>query len=98
MIDRKSFFDQSAQNNLRTYYIIRKIATVQRDDCTTVCLLDYNYFKDYYKMIAIDLRKQQALDDDPIVIKQISFIGNLKRDGNENTAIFLLLKKQKKPF
>ena len=36
-----------------------------------VCLLDYNYFKKYYKVIAIDLSKQQALDADPKAIQQI---------------------------
>ena len=41
----------------------------QRDDYTTGCLLDYNYFKKYYKMIAIDLSKQQELDSDPEAIK-----------------------------
>ena len=34
-------------------------------DYTTGCLLDYNYLKNYYKMIAIDLRKQQVLDGNP---------------------------------
>ena len=46
-----------------TYDNIRTIATGQRDDCTTDCLLDY--IKNYCKMIAIDLSKQQALDADP---------------------------------
>ena len=44
---------------------------------TTRCLLDYSYFKKYYKLIAIDLRKQEKLDADPKVIQQISFTGNL---------------------
>ena len=44
------------------YENIRKIAIDQGDDYTTGCLLDYIYFKKYYKMIAIDLGKQQALD------------------------------------
>ena len=35
------------------------------DDYTTGCLLDYIYLKNYYKMIAVDLIKQQALDPDP---------------------------------
>ena len=35
------------------------------DDYTTGCLLDYNDFNNYYKMIAINLSKQQALDADP---------------------------------
>ena len=62
MIDGKNFFDQPVKNGVRTYKNIRKIATGQRDGYTTGCLLDYNCFKNYYKMIAIDLNKQQALD------------------------------------
>ena len=47
---------------------------------TAGCLLDYNYFKKhYYKLIAIDLSKQQALDFDPKAIQQINFTGNLDR-------------------
>ena len=58
MIDGRNFFDQPIKNDIRTYKNIRKITTGQRDDYTTGCLLDCNYFKKYYKMIAIDLRKQ----------------------------------------
>ena len=54
---------------MRTYDNIRKVATGQGDDFTTGCLLDYNYFNNYYKMITIDLRKQQALDADPKAIQ-----------------------------
>ena len=68
MIDGKSLFDQLVKNNKVTYANIRKIATVQRDDYTTGCLLDYIYFKNYYKMIAVDLSKQEALDADPKTI------------------------------
>ena len=55
---------------------IRKIATGQGDDYTTGCLLDYSYFKDYYKMIAIDSSKQQVFDADPRATQQINFIAN----------------------
>ena len=58
-------FDQTVKNNLITYDSIQKTATGQGDDYTTGCLLGYNYFKGYYKMIAIDFSKQQALDADP---------------------------------
>ena len=61
-------FDQPVKNNLITYDSIQKIAAGQRNDYTTGCLLDYNYFKGYYKMIAIDFSKQQALDADPKAI------------------------------
>ena len=78
MMDGQNFFDQPVKNNLVTYDNIRKIAIVQGDDYTTGCLLDYNYFNKYYKMIAIDLDKQQALDADPKTIQQINFTANLE--------------------
>ena len=90
MMDGQNFFDQPVKNNLRTYDNIQKIATGQGDDYTTVCLFDYNYFYNYYKMIAIDLSKQQALDVDPKTIEQINFTGNLTREG--------ILKKQRNHF
>ena len=62
---------------MRRYDNIRKIEIDQGDDCTTGCLLDFNYFKNYYDMIAIDLNKQQALDADPKSIQQINFTGNV---------------------
>ena len=58
VINGENFFDQPIKSNKITYDNIRKIATDQRDDYTTGCLLDYPYFKDTYKMIAVDLSKQ----------------------------------------
>ena len=57
--------DQPVENDKLTYESIKKIATGQGDDYTSGCLLDYAYFRDIYKMIAIALGKQQALDTDP---------------------------------
>ena len=65
---QKNVFDQPVKNDKVTYEHIRKIATGQGDDYTAGCLLDYIFFKKYYKMIAVDLSKQQALDVDPKVI------------------------------
>ena len=48
----KNFFDKPIKNDKITYNNIRKIATGQRDDYTGGCLLDYSYFKNYYKTIA----------------------------------------------
>ena len=58
MVDGKNFFDQPIKNNKTTYENIRKIATGQGDDYTTSCLLDFIYFKSYYKMIEVDFSKQ----------------------------------------
>ena len=64
MIDDKNVFDKSIKNEFKTYENIKKIATGQGDDYTSGCLLDYPYFKEIYKMIAIDSSKQQILDAD----------------------------------
>ena len=69
MTDGRNFFAQPTKDDPKTYDNIRKIATEQRDDYTIGCLLDYPYFKKYYKLIAIDLSKQQKLDADPKAIK-----------------------------
>ena len=93
MIDAKNFFDQPVINDKVTYENIRKIAMGQGDDYTTGCLLDYTYFKENYKMIAIDLSKQQELDADPRAIQQINFTANLDRAGN--TTIFFIIEEAK---
>ena len=82
MINGENFLDQPTKNNKVTYENIIKIATGQGDDYTTGCLLDYSYFSNTYKMIAVDLSKQQALDADPSAIQQINFTANLDRAGN----------------
>ena len=69
--------DPPVKNDLITYDNIWKIATGQGDDYTTGCLLDYIYFNNDYKMISIDLSKQQALDADPKAIQKIKVTANL---------------------
>ena len=81
MIDGKNVFDQPVKNNKVTYESIRQIATAQGDDYTTGWL-NYIYFKNYCKVIAVDLSKQQALDADPKAIQQINFTVNLDRAWN----------------
>ena len=86
--DVRNFFDQQISSHTKTYENIIKTATGQGDDYTTGCLLDYPYFKENYKMIAIDLVKQQTLDVGPRTIQQINFTANL--DRAENTPMFFL--------
>ena len=89
MIDGKNLFDQPINSRFKTYENIRKIIRLgQGDNYTTGCLLDYSYFKGHYKMIAIDLSKQQALDADPRAIQQINFTPNL--DRARNTTMFFI--------
>ena len=73
MINGEIFFDQTVKDDKVTYENIRKIATSQEDDYTAGCLLDYPYFKDSYKMIAVDLSKQNELDSNPRATQQINF-------------------------
>ena len=88
VIDGKNSFDQPINGMTKTYENIGKNATGQEDDYTTGCLLDHSYFKENYKMIAIDLSKQQTPDADPRAIQQINFTENLDRDGN--TTMFFI--------
>ena len=88
MIDGKIFFDQLVKNHKVIYESIRKTATGQGDDYRPGCLLNYIYFKNYCKMIVVDLSKQQALDADPKAIQQINFAENLDRAGN--TRIYFI--------
>ena len=89
MIDGKNFFDQPINNMIKTYENIRKITIGQGDDYTIGCLLDYTYFKKYYKMIAVDLGKQQALDADPKATQQI-FIQQISIEQEiQDFALFL---------
>ena len=72
---------------------MRTIARVQGDDYITGCLLDYNYSKKHYKIIATDLSKQQALDTNSKSIQQINFTGNIER---HNSAIMFFIIKEVK--
>ena len=91
MIDGKNFLGQPVKNNLRTY---DNYVKSQGDDYTSGCLLRHVYFKHYYKMIAIDLSKQQELD--PKAIQQINFTGNVDCAGN--TTMFFIIENQNKPL
>ena len=93
MIDGRNFFDQPINSMDETYENIRRTTTGQGDDYTTVCLLYYSYFRENYKMITIDLSKQQVLDADPRAIQQINFTANLEREGN--TTMFFVIEKAK---
>ena len=93
MIHGRNFFDQPINSMVKTYENIRKIATGREDDYTAGCLLGYSYFKENYKMIAIDLSKQQTLDADPRAIQKINFTANLDRAGN--TTMFFIIEEAK---
>ena len=55
--------------------------------------MDYNYFRNFYKIITIDLSNQQTPDADPKAIQQINFIGNL--DQPTRATMFFIIKEAK---
>ena len=59
---------------------MRKLTTGQPDDYTTGYLLDYEYIKNHYRLIAVDLSRQKELDADPKGIQQMEFVGQLKKN------------------
>ena len=63
---------------LKEFDEIRKTVTEQGDDYTTGCLLDYQYFKDHYNLIAVGVSKQKELDADSRAIQQIELYGMLE--------------------
>ena len=82
----KHFFWSAKKNDRATYVNIRKTATGHRDDYVTDCLISYVYFQSHYKMIAIDLSKQQALDAGRKAVQKINFTGNLDQAGRNNNV------------
>ena len=93
MIDGRNFFDQPINSMNKTDENIRKFATGKGDDYTTGCLLDYPYFKENYRMTAVDLSRQNELDADPRAIQQINFTATLDRTGN--TTMFVIIEEEK---
>ena len=87
----EELFYQPVENDQITYDKMFKITTGQGDDYATVCLLDYSYSNNYYKMIPIDLIKQQVLEAYPKTLKQINFTGNLDPAGN-TTMLYIIEK------
>ena len=61
------------------------------EDYTTGSLLDYNYFKKYHKLVAVDLSKQKKLDADPRAIQQLEFKYTLET----NSTIYWVFEKSK---
>ena len=91
LIDGRNFYDQPINDQIKKYDEIRKIPTGKGDDYTTGFLLHYQYFKDHYQLIAVDLSKQKELDVAPRAIQQIEFYGML----NTNSQVCTVLKKSK---
>ena len=95
LIDGRNFYDQPINDIIKQYDEIRTISTGYGDDYTTGCLSDYAYFKDNYRLIAVDLSKQKALDADPRAIQQIVFQGIVGGDAGTKIRLYTILEKSK---
>ena len=96
LIDGRNFYDQPINDIIKQYDEVRKVSTGYGDDYTTGCLLDYAYFKDNYRLIAVDLSKQKALDADSRAIQQIIFTGKIKAtEDNTRVIIYYILEQSK---
>ena len=95
LIDGRNFYDQPINDLIKQYKEIRKVLTGYGDDYTTGCLLDYAYFKDTYRLTAVDLIKQKALDADPRAIQQIVFQGVVGGGANTKIRLYTILEKSK---
>ena len=78
IIDKLAFFDLPIKTEEEVYEKIIDISI--NNEYTTGNLLDSDYFKKYYKLIAIDLSKQQALQENEDLIQQINFNGRLTEE------------------
>ena len=88
IIDKLAFFDLPIKIEEEAYEKI--IDSSRNNEYTTGDLLDYDYFKKYYKLIAIDLSKQQVLQENEDLIQQINFIGRLEEAAN----VFIIIEKK----
>ena len=88
IIDKLAFFDLPIKTEEEAY---EKIIDISRNnEYTTGNSLDYDYFKKYYKLIAIDLSKQQVLQENEDLIQQINFVGRLEEAAN----VFIIIEKK----
>ena len=88
IIDKLAFFDLPIKTEEEAH---EKIIDISRyNEYTTGNLLDYDYIKKYYKLIAIDLSKQQVLQENEDLIQQINFSGRLEQAAN----VFIIIEKK----
>ena len=88
IIDKLAFFDLPIKTEEEAYEKIKDIC--RNNEYTTGNFVDYDYFKKHYKLVAIDLSKQQVLQENEDLIQQINFIGRL----TEADSAFIIIEKK----
>ena len=87
LIDGREFYDKPINDQIKKYDEIRKITTGKGDDYTAGCLLDYQYFKDHYRLICYNLSQQAILDAYRRAVQQIELYGKLKTNSQVCTVL-----------
>ena len=95
LIDGRNIYDQVVKDLIKQYDEVKNVSTGQGDDYKTDSFLDYAYFKDNYKLIAVDLSKQKTLDADPRTIQQIVFLGVVGGNDNKTISLYTILEQSK---
>ena len=95
LIDRRNFYDQPINDLIKEYNEVRKISTGYGNDYTTGCLFDYSYFKDNYRLIAVDLGDEKSLEVHPRAIQQIAFQVTAGADDKTKIRLYTILEKSK---
>ena len=68
IINGKNFYDQAVDSDIKQYEEIKKLSTEKGEDYTTGSLLDYEYIKIHYRLIAVDLSRKKELNTNPKAI------------------------------
>ena len=90
IIDGRNFYDNPIESDIEKYRELKKVM-IGKGDYTTGSLLDFNYFNEHYKLVAVYLSKQKELDADPRAMQQIEFKYMLQTDS----TIYWVLEKSK---
>ena len=91
IVDGRNFYANPIESDTEKYRELKRVMIGKGEDYTTGSLLDYDYFKKHYKLVAVDLSKQKELDADPRAIQQIEFKYMLETDS----TIYWVLEKSK---
>ena len=89
IIDGRNFYDNPIESDIEKYRELKKVMIGKGEDYTTGSLLDFNYFNEHYKLVAVDLSKRKELD--PRAIQQIGFKYMIGTDS----TIYWVLEKSK---
>ena len=91
IIAGRNFYDNPIESDIEKYRELKEVMIGKGEDYKTGSLLDYDYFKKHYKLVAVDLSKQKELDADPRAIQQIEFKYMLET----NSTFYWVLEKSK---